>query len=174
VRWALALVGALVLAHPAAVGADSFTPIRLSVLVSAVARADRPLPVRVTVSADPAALDARHGPMRAQVKLTRGECGGTYVGTSGPALLDRVLAPQPSPGRAYSGSAHGSARVRGYATYTVCAYLGDDYEQFATQTDEQTVVVSRGCTRAATLYDRHRSAARRRAARRACGAGVAL
>ena len=164
----------MALALPAVVAADSFIPVRLSVVVSGVARADRPLPVRVVVSADPAALDARHGPVRAQVRLTRGECGGTYAGTSGPALLNRVLSPQPSPGRPLSASVHGSARVRAYATYTVCAYLTDDFEQFATQTDGQTVVVSRACTRAAALYDRHRSAARRRTARRACGAGVTL
>jgi hypothetical protein len=170
--WWVALV--LAVAAPAAVRADSFDPVRLSIAAPAVARADRSLAVRVTVAADPGALDLRHGPVRARVKLTQGECGPTYAGTSGPALLNRVLSPQPSPGRAYSATVRGTPRVRTYGTYTVCGFLEDDFAEFATVTSEKPLTVSRACTRAAAAYDRHHSAARRRAARRACGSGVTL
>ena len=168
------LVAALAAAAPAAVRADSFTPVRLSIVVPTVARADRALAVRLTVSADAGALDLRHGAVRARIKLTSGECGSTYAGTSGPALLNRALSPQPSPGRAYSGSVRGTARVRAYGTYTVCGFLEDDFAEFAVVTGERTLTVSRACTRAAAAYDHRRSAARRRAARRACGPGVTL
>lgn len=168
------MVAALAVAVPAAVRADSFTPVRLTIAAPGVARADRPLAVRATVGADPGALDLRHGPVRARVKLTRGECGPTYAGTSGPAVLDRVLSPQPSPGRAYAVSVRGTARVRTYGTYTVCGFLEDDFAEFASVTGARPLTVSRACTRAAAAYDRRRSAARRRAARRACGPGVTL
>jgi hypothetical protein len=179
----VALAALAALAAPATVAADSFTPIALTVKFPATVRSDRAFSFRVSVTADPSGLDARRGPVRAAVRLTTGECGGTYDGTTGPALLNKVFSPQPNPGRAYSGTVTSSARLRSYTTYTLCTYLDDDYQQLATQIGQQTVTVSRSCTRAADTYDRalknkHVSRSRRtslgKAARKACGYGIAV
>jgi hypothetical protein len=178
-------------ALPAAVaGADSFTPVRLTITVAPVARLRAPLTVTVRVSADAGALDDRSGPLRVRVKLA-GECGGTYQYTSGPVLLDKPLNPQPSTGHAYSGVVTGSGKPLAYGTQTVCTWLDDGVGRSFASDQSTQLNVSRACTLAAARYDaarrqqrRRTAAARRRhrralavdlrAARRACGPGVAL
>jgi len=182
-RFALAaavLCAAAGLAATTAVG-DSFTPVVLNVKIASVARRHKPLAIKVTVTADAGVLDTATAPLRIRVKLA-GECGGTFQYTPGVVLLDKQLKPQPTSGRPYSATAGGSGKPSQYGTQTVCVFLeeqGDD-RQFATNTSDQ-VNVSRPCTAAAARYDtaerRHRRAAAkrdRRAARRACGAGVPL
>jgi hypothetical protein len=184
---ALAVLGAL----PAAfAGADSFTPVRLSIAVTPIARLHKPLHVTVRVTADPGVLDDRSGPLRMRVKLAT-ECGGTYQYTAGTVLLDKRLKPQPSTGHAYSGSVSGFGSPTAYGAQTVCAWLESEGDQRVFASDQSTQVdVSRACTRAANRYDAERRrrvngaaalqrkrrilAAERRAARRACGPGVAL
>ncbi|HTX32611.1 MAG TPA: hypothetical protein VMD09_14610 [Solirubrobacteraceae bacterium] len=178
---AIAVAGAVAVAVPAATaGADSFTPVRLQITVTPVARLHAPLSLTVHVSADPSVLDDRDGPMRMHVVLA-GECGGTFAYTQGVVLVNKVLNPQPTTGRAYSAVVRGSGRPNAYGVQTVCAYLDDNYETFATDTSNQ-VNVSQACTTAASRYDKVRrkrghkraKAAAKRAARRACGPGVPL
>ncbi len=181
-RAAALLAVAALVAGPSAVSADTFTPVRMQVTFAPVARLHKPLKVTVKVSADPGVLDVRQGPLRARVKLTRGECGGTFDYTSGTTLLDRRLSPQPATGLAYQGSATGSGRPAAYGVQTLCVYLEDDFQQFATDTTDYQVNVSKSCTQAAARYDTANSRKHkprnlgtlRRRARSACGRGVTL
>jgi hypothetical protein len=180
------MLAVLACALPAALAsADSFTPVRLGIAVTPVARLHKPLAITVHVSADAGALDSHSGPVRIQVKLAQ-ECGGSYQYTPGVVLLDQQLSPQPATGRAYSAVAHGSGRPASYGAQTVCAFLDDNYEKLADDTTyAPQVTVSKACTVAAARYDAARRArnarrnkskvaAARRAARRACGPGVTL
>ena len=166
----------------AAASADSFTPVRLTIDATPVARLHQPFRVTVHISADPGALPSQ---TRVRVKLAT-ECGGTFQYTEGVVLVDKLLSPQPAFGHAYSGAVHGSGKPTAYGSYVVCTYVEEqgDNRMFANDTSVQTNV-SRSCTTAASRYDalrRSRSARRhksqilaaRRAARRACGPGVPL
>ena len=179
---AAALATVLAALVPAALaGADSFTPVRLTITVPPVARLHAPLAVTVAVSADAGVLDDRSGPLRVRVKLAH-ECGGTYQYTTGPVLLDKQLSPQPATGRPYSATARGAGKPDAYGTQTVCAWLDDS--QGRTWASDQTTQldVSAACTRAAARYDTARRQRRKlraidadlRAARSACGPGVPL
>lgn len=161
--------------------ANGFNPIRMHITVARVARLHQPLKVKVHVSADPETLNDGGGRVRIQVKLAR-RCGGTYRYTSGVVLLNKALQPQPGTG-SYSATARGAGKPTSYGTKTVCAFLDNDYQQFANDTNNPPHVdVSRACTTAAARYDADRRARRghtrvaadRRRARRACGAGVPL
>jgi hypothetical protein len=170
----LAVVAAAVFAQVAL--ADSFTPVRMHVVIARVARAHKPLAVTVSVSADAGVLDSRDGPVHALVKLAAGECGSDAESTRGTVLLNRALAPQPSPGVAYSARATGHGSPRVYGVQHVCVFLEDasDHRVFANDTTSYMVNVSRPCTVAANRYDRSRTAVNRRRARSACGPGVPL
>lgn len=193
-RLALAVALAAMVLGTLAGGAaaDSFTPVTMNVHVTPIARRGTPLRVSITVSADPAALDAGET-LWMRVKLAA-ECGGTFTGTPGTRLIDRPLSPQPSTGHAYHGTVSGSGRPRSYGVETVCVFLEtqDDDREYATS-QSVTVDVSRACTRTAARYDaarraltrarrRHRGVraaerrvrSDRRAAARACGRGVKL
>jgi hypothetical protein len=159
--------------------ADSFTPVTLAIHVAPVARLHKPLKITVRVSADPGVLDERFAPLRIEVRLAP-ECGGTFQTTPGTKLLNKLLNPQPSTGKAYSVTAHGSGRPGSYGAMTACVYLEEegDYRVFGSDQSVQ-VNVSKRCTVVAAKYDRarkhHRATkAERRAARRACGKGVPL
>jgi hypothetical protein len=185
-RWGAGALVAIATALPASVaGADSFTPVRLTIDAAPIARLHKPLAVTVHVSADPDALDLRTAPLRIRVKLSN-ECGGTFRYTSGVVLLDKRLSPQPSTGKAYSAIAHGSGRPTSYGSKVVCTFLEEegDNRMFANDESVQTTV-SKACTAAAAHYDalrrsrrarthRSRVLAAWRAARRACGPGVPL
>lgn len=190
-RRGAALLAVLLGALPAAfAGADSFSPVRLSIAVAPVARLHKPLRVTVHLSADPGVLDNRSGALRMRVKLAT-ECSGTYQYTPGIVLLDKRLSPQPSTGHGYSGSVSGSGRPTAYGVRTVCAWLESESDQRVFASDQSTQVdVSRACTRAANRYDSERRrpahnaaairrkrrilAADRRVARQTCGPGVTL
>lgn len=139
-------------------GADSFTPVVLTVTVAPVARLHQPLKVTVAVSADAGVLDTRTAPLRIRVKLST-ECGGEYTYTPGTPLLDRLLSPQPATGQPYTAAATGSGRPASYGVQTVCVFLEEegDNRQFATDTS-QTVDVSHACTARANGYDTARRA----------------
>lgn len=160
---------------------NGFNPVRMHISVAHVARLHQPLKVKVHVSADPETLNDGGGRVRIQVKLAR-RCSGTYRYTSGVVLLNKVLHPQPGTG-AYSATARGAGKPTSYGTKTVCAFLDNDYQQLANDTNDPPYVrVSRACTIAAGRYDADRRARRsharvaadRRRARHACGPGVAL
>ena len=160
---------------------DSFTPVRLQIQAQAIARRLQPLRVTVLVSADPGALDDRSGPLRVRVKLAA-ECAGTYQYTTGDGLIDQRLTPQPSTGHAYSALAKGAGRPSSYGSQTVCTWLVDENDGRVWASDQSVQVdVSQACTLAAARYDKARRRrhhgplkAPRRAARQACGPGVAL
>jgi hypothetical protein len=182
-RAAVAVVAALsLLAGAGSAGGDSFTPVRLQIRVTPVARAHAPLHITVAVGADAGALDTRTGALRVRVKLAS-ECGGTYQYTSGPVLLDQRLKPQPTTGRPYSATARGHGTPRAYGQLTVCTWLEEEGDNRDWATDQSVQVnVSKPCTLAAARYDaarrHHRRkpvlTADRRRARKACGPGVPL
>ncbi|HEY2160152.1 MAG TPA: hypothetical protein VGH24_02510 [Solirubrobacteraceae bacterium] len=181
--WGAAALVALAAAVPAGVaGADSFTPVRLTIDVAPVARLHKPLAITVRVSADAGALDTRTAPLRIRVKLSN-ECGGSFAYTTGVVLLDKELSPQPSTGHAYSALASGSGRPSTYGSKVVCTYLEEEGDNRMFANDESIETnVSKACTTAAARYDtvrrthrrKSRIAAARRAARRACGPGVSI
>jgi hypothetical protein len=171
----VALVVATTIAAGSTVAiADSFTPVRLAIGVAPVARVHEPLRITVAVSADPSVLDNRTAPLRVEVKLAN-ECGANFETTPGTTLLNKVLNPQPATGQAYAARARGSGRPSGYGIKTACVYLEEEGDDRLFASDQSlSVNVSRSCTVAASRYDRHRTRARGRAARRACGQGVPL
>lgn len=143
------------LALPASLaGADSFTPVTLSIAVTPVARAAAPLKVTVGVKADPGVLDTGEGPMRVEVKLAP-ECGGDFQHTAGVTLINLALSPAPTTGKAYAGSVTDRGRPLAYGVQTVCAYLEDSTVGRVYANDESvTVNVSSVCTTAGRRYDR--------------------
>jgi hypothetical protein len=137
----------------AAAGADSFTPIRMTVNVTPIARAHVPLRTSVTVSADPGALDVAQGAVRIGVKLAV-ECGGSFETTPGVTLLDAPLTPQPQDGKAYTGMATGSGRPPLFGSQTLCVFVEDSGVGRVFANDESGLVdVSRPCTTDASRYD---------------------
>ncbi len=137
-------VAAAALALPAAVAADSFNPVRLTISVPGHAHLHRPLKVRVRLNADAGVLDSRTGPLYARVRLTRGECGSEFESTRGVVLLNRPLKPQPDPGEAYQGAVTGSGRTARRGVQNVCVFIEDkgDNRVFASDTTDYTVKVS--------------------------------
>jgi hypothetical protein len=176
------LTAAVAALAAASAAADSLSPVRLALRVPPVARLDKPLDVSIAVAADPTVLDNRFAPLRIEVRLA-GECGGSFETTSGPALLDKVLSPQPVTGRAYYAVARGAGKPGAYGLKTVCTYLEEEGDNRVWAHDESIQVdVSRRCTLAAAQYDRARRRhergrairAARRAARLVCGPAVPL
>jgi hypothetical protein len=160
-------------AFPSVAGADSFTPVQMSIKVTPVARLHAKLPVTVTVNADPGALDDREGAIRIGVKLAP-ECGANFETTTGPIVLIRTLTPQPNAGRAYQASAAGFGRPGAYGVQTLCMFLEATTTQRVFANDESNSVnVSQPCTTAGTRYDKaNRALSRaRRQLRHAKGAG---
>ncbi|MDQ6748772.1 MAG: hypothetical protein M3010_11795 [Candidatus Dormibacteraeota bacterium] len=152
-------------------GADSFTPVTMSIAVTPLARLQAPLQVTVGIKADPGVLDTGEGPLRVEVKLAP-VCGGDFQHTDGVTLINLALNPQPTTGKAYSGSVTNYGLPLAYGVQRVCAYLEDSTVGRVYANDESLAVnVSHPCTAAGRRYD---SAARalahaRRQYRRAHG-----
>jgi hypothetical protein len=149
----LAAVVAASLALVAAAGADSFTPVTMNIGANPIARLHAPMRVTVTVHADPGVLDTADGPLRVKVKLAS-ECGGSFETTSGVTLVNALLSPAPTVGKAYSGSGAGSGRPAAYGTRTVCTYLEDGTDRVYANDESVTSDVTRACTSAGVAYDR--------------------
>lgn len=155
----LAVIGAMLAIPSSLAAADSFTPVGLGIKVAPVARRQAALPISVAVSADSSVLDIATTPLRIEVRLAA-ECGGSFETTTGPALLNKALAPQPALGHAYSATISGSGRPSAFGTFTVCAFLeeqGDGNRIYANDTSSQ-VQVSQPCTAAASRFDAARKA----------------
>lgn len=171
-RWAPAVLVAALLALPASLAAaDSFTPVRVSVIVAPVARLRVALNVKATVGADPGVLDTSDRPIRIEVKLAQ-ECGGSFQTTPGVTLLNKPLSPQPATGKGYSGSASGSGKPSAYGIQSLCVYVEDSGVGRVYGNDEsQQVDVSPACTTAGRHYDSAQKALRssQRQLRRAKG-----
>ncbi len=133
---------------PAAARASD-EPVSLSVSMPGTVASNVGFPVRVTVTADPGALDAAGAPLRVRVR-TAAECGGTFDSTPGAVLLDEPLAA--------GGRVAGHALTHSFGTFTACAYLeqqGDD-RLFAFD-DSTSFAVTHPCT----TFTRRAIAARR-------------
>lgn len=163
----LVAVGALAL--PAAALAE---PVDLSVKAPKRIGEKTSFKVHVAVRADAGALDIATAPLRLRVRMAR-ECGGSYGGTTGPKVMDRVLSPAPVTGQPYSATLTGTGRVPKVGTYAVCTFLEEevDSRQLATAVDTSVkVVVSRRCTAArkkvrrlqAKLHHSHKKATKRK------------
>jgi hypothetical protein len=159
---AAAIGGSLAVLLPASLaGADSFTPVVLSIKIRPIARRHAKLPVTVHLSADPGVLDTRTAPLRLQVKLAA-ECGGTFQYTPGTVLIDKELSPQPATGQAYSATAKGTGKPATFGENTVCAWLNEEGDNRTFASDQSTLVnVSKPCTTRAVRYKRARKALKR-------------
>lgn len=146
------LVAALAL--PSAVAAaDSFTPITVSLSFTPAARLHAKFRVTARINADAGVLDIASAPVRIGVKLA-GECGGDYEHTSGPAVLNKHLSPQPATGRAYSATISGWGRPTAYGVQTLCMYIEDSVGRVYANDESDDVNVSTACTAAGSHYDR--------------------
>jgi phosphatidylinositol-3-phosphatase len=162
--WTAALAiaaGLLVAAQPAAAN-ELGEPVTVTADAPPVVAAGTSFRVQADVAADPGALDIATQPLSVRIRLAP-ECGGSFAGTEGPTVVDRVL-PAPSPGAAYQASVGGEARVGATGPETICAFVEDaDERQFATDTEAGLTVVTRGCF---ALKEEVASIRRRRAALR--------
>ena len=154
---AAGLLAALVLAPGAA--ADFGEPVSVTATAPAAVVANVGFPLRVAVAAEPGALDIAAQPLRLRVRM-QPECGGSFAGTEGPTVIDRVL-PAPAAGAAYASNVSVDVKLRELGPETVCAFLEDaDERQFATDT-EATLVVGPGCAAAKRNLSRLRKRLRK-------------
>jgi hypothetical protein len=134
-------------------GADSLNPVTVSLTSTPVARLHAKYRVTAAITADPGVLDIAQQPVRIGVKLA-GECGGDYEHTTGPAVLNQPLKPQPNVGRAYSGTLTGWGRPAAYGEQALCMFIEDRIGRVYASDQSDQVNVSRPCTAAATRYDK--------------------
>jgi hypothetical protein len=149
---AAALAGAPAMPPPPA-AADSLTPITVSLTSTPVARLHAKYKVKAAIAADPGVLDVAEQPVRIGVKLAT-ECGGDYEHTTGPAVLNQHLKPQPSVGRAYEGTLTGWGRPTAYGTETLCMFIEDRIGRVYASDQSDQVDISKPCTTAASHYDK--------------------
>ncbi len=132
-------------------------PVVVSVTAPRVVAARARFLVSFEVNAHAGALAAAGGGLRLRARLEP-ECGGSFAGTIGPKIIDRVL-PAPEAGGAFAYTARAAPSVKPFGPQTVCAFVEDaDQRQFATSTDV-VVTVSKPCTRASRKLLRLRKAA---------------
>jgi hypothetical protein len=137
-------------------------PVTISADAPPIVAAGASFRVGADVEADPGALDIATQPVRLRIRLAP-ECGGSFAGTDGPTILDRVL-PAPVPGSAYRATLSTRASIGALGPETVCAYVEDaDERQFATDIEAGLTVVTPGCF---ALKEEIASVRRRRAALR--------
>jgi hypothetical protein len=110
--------------------------------------AGTPFKLEVAVEAEAGALAIAAQPLRVRVKLAP-ECGGSFAGTAGPAVLEQTL---PAPGAGpYKQLINGKATAASAGTDVVCAFLEDAQErQFATDTEEEVTVLAAGAVKQCT------------------------
>ncbi|HWI72106.1 MAG TPA: hypothetical protein VNT55_09135 [Baekduia sp.] len=141
-----AALALLALTAPASFArADDIDPVRLTVTAPPAARVGAPISVGVTVAADAGALDLRAGTLRVGVRLAP-ICGGSFATTADTATaIDAPLSPQPTTGAAFSATIRGSTTVAKTGDVSVCTYLlDDDGRQWATDTDSLVEVNTTG------------------------------
>jgi len=143
---AVALGGlAALLALAGGAGAALLEPVTVTASAPETAIVRTPFKLEVAVEAEAETLAIAAQPLRVLVKLAP-ECGGSFAGTEGPAALEATL---PAPGAgAYSQTVTGKVTAASAGTEVVCAFLDDAQErQFATDTEEEVTVLSRGAAR---------------------------
>jgi hypothetical protein len=150
---ALALVAGILALPSSPAAADSFNPINVALEFTPVARLHAKFQVKATIAADPGVLDIAAQPVRIGVKLAP-ECGSTYETTTGPAVLNQHLKPQPFVGRAYSAVITGAGRPTAYGTETLCMFVEDATGRVYANDESQQVTISKPCTTAGSRYDK--------------------
>jgi hypothetical protein len=151
------LAASLVLA--AGAGAALLEPVTVIASAPETTAADAPFKLEVAVEAEAGALAIAAQPLRLLVKLAP-ECGGSFLGTEGPPVLERTL---PAPGSGpYSQTVSGTVSAAAIGTDVVCAFLDDAQErQFATDTEAEVTVLSATAARQCTTARKQLKAAKR-------------
>jgi hypothetical protein len=120
-------------------------PVAISASAPESVEAGKPFQLEVAVEAEAGALDIAAAPLTLGVKLAP-ECGGSFVGTPGLAVLQKTL-PNPVAGAAYTQTVSGQVTASATGTDVVCAFLQDTQErQFATDTGAEVNVVAAGAS----------------------------
>jgi hypothetical protein len=136
-------------------------PVSVTATAPETAAAGTPFKLEVTVEAEAGALDIAAAPLKLGVKLAP-ECGGSFVGTAGPAALEQIL-PNPTPGAAYSRKVTGQVSAAATGTNVICAFLQDSQErQFATDTEAEVSVVTVAMVRQCTAATKQLKGAKRK------------
>jgi phosphatidylinositol-3-phosphatase len=142
---AIAAAGTIALGLSAApAGAELEEPVSVFAEAPGTVTAGSPFRLEVEVKAEPGALDVAAQPLRLRVKAAP-ECGGSFAGSEGPTLLDRVL-PAAAAGAAYDEKVSARAVLGQRGEETLCAFVEDDEErQFATDTEAVVTVIGPAC-----------------------------
>lgn len=154
---AVALVAGILAAPSSLAAADSFTPVTVALHYTPIARLHAKFQVKATINADPGVLDVAVQPVRIGVKLAT-ECGSTYETTTGPAVLNQHLQPEPPVGRSYAATITGAGRPTAYGTETLCMFIEDAIGRVYANDESQQVTISKPCTIAGSRYDKHNKA----------------
>jgi hypothetical protein len=162
-RGAVVVLGGLaaLLLVPATAGAALLEPVTITATVAEPQIvAGTPFKLEVAVEAEAGTLAIATQPLRARVKLAP-ECGGSFAGTPGPAVLERAL---PAPGAgAYRQLVTGRVTAASAGTEVVCAFLEDATErQFATDTEEEVTVLAAGAVKQCTTATRQLKTAKKK------------
>lgn len=123
-------------------GADAaLEPVTITPSVPTTVTAGVPFKLEVIVEAEAGAFDIAAQPLLLGLKLAP-ECGGSFVGTPSPPVLERTLPTVPA-GSAFSQLYVAEVSTAATGTETVCAFLQDGQErQFATNTEAEVTVSS--------------------------------
>jgi hypothetical protein len=122
--------------------------------------AGTPFKLEVEVEAEPGTLDIAALPLRVRVKLAP-ECGGSFIGTAGPAAFEQTL-PAPAAG-AYKQLVSGKTTAASAGPEVVCAFLEDATErQFATDSEEEVTVLAPGAVKRCTAVTKKLKTAKRK------------
>lgn len=123
--------------------------------------AGTPFKLEVAVEAEAGTLDIAARPLRVRVKLAP-ECGGSFIGTAGPAAFEATLA-GPPPGAALKQTLVGKVTAASAGPEVVCAFLEDATErQFATDTEEVVTVLAPGALKPCTVATKQLTTAKKK------------
>jgi hypothetical protein len=140
---ACGLAALLVLVLAGGASAALIEPVAISASAPESVEAGKQFGLEVAIEAEAGALDIAAAPLTLGVKLAP-ECGGSFIGTPGPAVLQKTL-PNPTAGAAYSQTVSAQVSTPTAGTEVVCAFLQDSQErQFATDTGAEVNVTAAG------------------------------
>lgn len=134
-------------------------PVRLTITAPAKVPLKKRFAVSVRIDADPGALDIASQPLALHV-LFEPECGGSFEGSAGTAVIDRPL-PAQSAGTAFSFTARGRSAMRNFTPQSLCVFVTDaDQRQYVTSTNVE-VTATKSCTRTTRNLARFRKAVKK-------------
>jgi hypothetical protein len=162
-RGAAVVLGGLatLLVIVTAAGAALIVPVTITATApEPLIAAGSPFKLEVAVEAEAGALDIAVRPLRVRVKLAP-ECGGSFIGTAGPAAFEATLAGPPA-GAALKQTLVGKVTAASAGPEVVCAFLEDATErQFATDTEEEVTVLAPGALKQCTAATKQLTAAKK-------------